>query len=733
MRERELACRASPPFAALVIHRRLPLLASLLCALPLGLAAAPDSAIPQADSASVQERSGFVPEFSGESQDTDMNTGETILYKATASFGEKAYLTGDEVRYNTNTEKIRASGHVVLNFGDSRLLAEEVEYSLKDGTYTVRKPRIGRFPLYLRGEEATGDQQHLLFKDARVSYGEPGLWVPSLSAKTLTYTHSGNGSVRASSATVGIANIHFIPLPSFKQTIGAPLKSYLTVAGGYGSRLGAFLDLGVRLPVAKGLRAGVDLGYYSSRGFLFGPAAQYDYSRSPEHFVKGSLRTGYINDHGKRLTDSLGNPVPEQRSFISWEHREQIGPAFTFEGLLNYWRDSEVTRDFRRRDFYSVQVPDSYLEATYTGANYHLSLFGRFHPNAFHEAQERLPELRFDLLPTRLFEKVYQRLNLSYARLRDNPPGSNLPTLQTDRADAYYALTRNFTPREWLGATAVVGARSTHYSDTNPGSDRGTYTRNLAEFGVDAHLNASATFDYENERWGIKGLRHLVTPRVSYRYIPEASKGRAYIPSIDRRTFNTYLAPLGLGESRSIDELHSTNTLRVSLEQRLQTRDAQYGSRDLATLTLANDFLFEREAGRRKVAETHVDLAVMPAAWLRFDAYSSLDPHDFSIRELNTGLSLHDGDEWDLRLATHYLDGDLSEYGAEYTQRLNEAYSAYVRVLFDGRASRLTEHAYGLIQNLSHMWLLRYEMAFYNGPRREGSFGFRIEVDARGF
>ena len=52
--------------------------------------------------------------------------------------------------------------------------------------------------------------------------------------------------------------------------------------------------------------------------------------------------------------------------------------------------------------------------------------------------------------------------------------------------------------------------------------------------GIEAALRASGTFDYRNPTWKIDGLRHLMTPRLSYRSIPGAERGRAWIPRIDR-------------------------------------------------------------------------------------------------------------------------------------------------------------------------------------------------------
>jgi LPS-assembly protein len=121
----------------------------------------------------------------------------------------------------------------------------------------------------------------------------------------------------------------------------------------------------------------------------------------------------------------------------------------------------------------------------------------------------------------------------------------------------------------------------------------------LGEFGFDAMLRTSGKFDYQNPRWGINGLRHLLTPRVSYRYIPEGDRGRGRIP-IDRQAFSTYLAPLGLGATRNLDDLHAIHTLRLGLDNTLQTRDAGYGSRDLFTVNLAGDFRFKRNRNERE-------------------------------------------------------------------------------------------------------------------------------------
>ena len=120
----------------------------------------------------------------------------------------------------------------------------------------------------------------------------------------------------------------------------------------------------------------------------------------------------------------------------------------------------------------------------------------------------------------------------------------------------------------------MAGARVTHYADTVGAVTAGGYTRTLGEVGFDTALRASGTFDYQNAQWDINGLRHLFTPRLSYRYIPEADRGRARIPQIDRQTFSTYLPPLGLGETRNIDALRATTgEIRQQIQRIEAARD----------------------------------------------------------------------------------------------------------------------------------------------------------------
>lgn len=670
-----------------------------------------------------------------EHSETSLVTGETVLTgNPHVDYGD-IRLAADEIRINPKTRVATAQGRAVLTQGPRRLLADVITYNAADGTYEMGELRMGEFPVYLAGAKASGNREKITVSDARVTIPEPGPFVPTLRADELFFTSS--KQFHAERATVGIGPVRPVAVRDFDQDLRSPLLSNVSLSAGYRRSLGVFTEAGLLLPVNSTVRLGAHLGLFSSRGIMIGPAGDYA-GGTPEAGFRGAFNSGFISDYGTRYTDVLDRPVPRNRGFVEWTHQQHLTDRLTLEGQLNYWRDSEVVRDFRPGDFFPVQQPDTYLESVYTAPNYLVSLFARFQPNAFHVVQQRLPELRFDLLPLALPGGFVERFEASIAVLREDPlpvsprapdPGDEL---RSDRFDAYYALSRPIQPTAWLAFTPVVGGRVTHYASLE--GERNDYTRWLGEVGFDSELRSSAVFEYKNPRWKIDGLRHLLTPRLSYRYVPDAEKGARTIPRIDRLPpLSTYLQPLGLGAVRNLDDLRGTNTLRLGLDNTLQTRDETYGSRDLVVLNVANDFRFRRAPGERDVSEIHAELAIMPARWLEFGLYQSIRPQDFTLRELNTGITLRSGDAWTLRFANNFLRGELNDYYLEGSRRINEVFSGIVRLRYDERQRRFNEQIYGIRQKIGNTWSVDYTISLYGGDRRESRFGFNVRIDALRF
>ncbi len=656
----------------------------------------------------------------------ELDTGTGVYSGHAVATFRDIRLTADEMRWNRQTNEVTARGHAVVQQAGRRILASEIVYDIDSGHYSVTDVRFGQSPLYVSGQAVSGDSQSITFEQAVVSFGEPDPWAPTLTANTLTIFPE-RERLQARGGRIGLGFFRFLPLPSTPLPTNIPYIDDITFDGGYTNRLGAHLLVGAKVAVNDHFLAGADVGFYTKRGIMIGPTLGYQTVGEDGLGATGSISSGYIYDSGKRSTDLLGDPIPGDRGLLTWTHRQTFAENLTFNAELNYWSDSEVLRDFRPRDFFPVQVPDSFAELTYTSANTVTGLFLRAQPNPYHVVRERLPEVTFDLLPTPVGLGWVQQAHAAIALLREDPPAGGA-TLRSDRYDAYYALSRPWSPESWLTVTPVLGGRVTHYSRAL--GNRSDFTRVLGELGLDAQLRASAVFDYDNERWGIHGLRHLITPRISYRYIPEDKDGTTYIPPIDRRVFDTYLDPLGLAARRQIDDLGSLHTLRLALDQRLQTRDEIYGSRDLAVLNFALDSRFDTAPGERTLSDLHTELRLTPAPFLEFSMYHRADPGSWHTRELNTAVTLRSADRWSVQIANHYLAGDIQEYIAGFAYRLNEVWEGYTRHHFDSRRDRFVEQTYGVRQTIANRWIVGYELSFYEGQRRESDFGFNLVLDA---
>jgi len=677
----------------------------------------------------------------------DEATGDAVARPNARLVDKGLLLTADEIHYNQRTLVALAIGHVVLTRIGDRLLADRLTYNGSNGTFTAQNLRAGKFPYYIEGPTAEGTQTEVVVHDATVVFREPGAWQPTIKAKTLIY--SPGHYLRLTSANLGIGK--YLPLPISR--LGEDLAhetslGNVAVEGGYRHTLGPYLDAKLYVPFEPGAGLGPDLGIYTFRGIMLGPTAKYDVTTA-DGSMEGFLKSGYIYDLGKRLTDILDNPVPPNRAYVEWQHIQQVTPDLTLNGEINWSTDSEVIRDFHSKEFVPVQEPDNFLEAVYTGADFIGSVFTRFQPDAFYPVQERLPEIRFDLLPTALAGGIYARFDSSIAHLEENPPDGGAH-LESDRFDAFLGLTRPFSYKGFLDVTPVVGGRFTQYWDTAGAPNAGGAGRALGEVGFDADLKMSATFDYENPLWHIDGLRHLLTPTLSYRYIPDADKSADWIPLIDRSTFSNYLPIMELGDMRALDQLQAENVLRVGFDNTLQTRDKAYGSTDLLTFNVAEDLRYHRALGQTDFSDVHAELTATPARWLELRVEDSVSTRRAAQRAMDTTITLREGDVWSAGFGVGYLSDKYGTYslpglGAypivgldifhlEARARLNEAYEAFARGDYDARDHFFVDQFYGISQKISNIWIVEYAIAFSRGPNNaQGHFGFDVTLNMTRF
>ena len=186
-----------------------------------------------------------------------------------------------------------------------------MSFDSQENIFSVGILRTGQWPYYISGVSAGGTTENTNIQGASIYYGNPGPFGISASSNEIRYVNEGDGEyVSVDGATFRIGRVPFFYLPSYRHYFsGTPYL--LDINAGSDGDLGYYIQTTNLFPITSWLRAGANLDYYSKRGLLAGPTAQYVYNSSSQSIV-GALSTGAINDTGsqaERDVDTFGRQI----------------------------------------------------------------------------------------------------------------------------------------------------------------------------------------------------------------------------------------------------------------------------------------------------------------------------------------------------------------------------------------------------------------------------------------
>lgn len=695
--------------------------------------------------------SGALPELSSiEPLEYDEDSQRLVARGDARLDFENTRIRADRITYYQEFSLADANGGVAISNGDSRLITDRMSFDSRENIFSVGILRTGQWPYYISGVSAGGTTENTNIQGATIYYGDPGPFAISASSNEVRYVNEGDGEyVSVDSATFSIGRVPFFYLPSYRHYFsGTPYL--IDINAGSNGNLGYYIQTTNLFPIASWLRAGANLDYYSKRGLLAGPTAQYVYNSSSQSIV-GALSTGAIIDKGsqdERDVDTFGRQIRSSRNFMEWRHKHYIGEHFTATASASYWSDSEVIRDYRDDIFDENQIPDNFAEANYTGENWILSAFARFHPNDFQFVQERAPEVRFDLLPIPVFNTgAYHRASASYVKLNEDF-GLNLPAItvesESDRFDLNYRIERPVLLNKWLTLTPLAGARLTQYENQQidpfapffsgplPVTVDDSFRREIYELGFDLEARAYASYPTFNKTWGIDGLRHIVRPTLRYRYFSDP-KDDNEIAAIDRQVFNLKPSLLDLSDLRNVDQIAQSHLVRLGLENFFQTRTKAYSSRTLAELNFYQDIISEKNLRNDEDKEdaynaTWVEFILNPAPWLKFNLASRFRTESLTLEGLRTDTTIKSGEIWKLNLSTDFLEKRTKQYRLGYINLINERQSFFTNLSFNANLNKFTKFQLGMQTQLGNAWELRYGITFREGARRESDVSFDMQL-----
>ena len=136
----------------------------------------------------------------------------------------------------------------------------------------------------------------------------------------------------------------------------------------------------------------------------------------------------------------------------------------------------------------------------------------------------------------------------------------------------------------------------------------------------------------------VRESRHIIGPSFNYVYVPSTYPPAAgNPPQFDYELPSLRLLPIYFPEYNAIDSIDSQNVLRLTLQNKLQTKRAD-GVENLLNWALYTDWRLNRRTNQTTFADLYSDLDLRPQHWLTINSQTRFDVENSRWREAYHGL-----------------------------------------------------------------------------------------------
>lgn len=654
--------------------------------------------------------------------------GDELVAKGDAKlvFGDFV-VQADEIKFHKNEAIADAVGHVKIDNGHVFAVADDVSYDLIKDVIISHNARAKVGNKFLSADVLNVTQQKQIGESVAAYCADPtGKLAPSVLASSVEV----NGDV----LSIKHAKFRFGKFPVFywpHADVGLQDRPiYCESLFGANHNNGVFWQNDAYFGVRKGLKIGGLFDVYSKRGILFGPAVRLE-KHDERYDVFSEIKSGFIRDSansGIRGKDVNDHQIEHDRYFLEWKHKQHHNDNADITANVSWMSDSEVERDFRKSWYDKDQRPDTFFEGNYRGNNYIVSVFSRTDLSGFYRTTQRLPELRFDYLPTPLWNtSLIQECHVDAVRLHGID--TNDTKTSSYRADVYYGLSLPMQYKNIMSLRPIVGVMGIGYDHNVQGN---THGRGLVQCGFDLDCYCAGYSDYVNDRFGIDGLKHVVHPMLQYRIMPNENIDDSG-PVFDHYFFNTEMPSIDLGSMRNLDRIYQQNMFRVGVENGIYTKTNGYVPRKLFRVDLFQDVILKRnydidtDKWQKTFPDAYIIAGCYPVDLISFDVYSRIDPEKLTLHELKTRSSVHEGDVWRISFVTKYskYNSKITEqYGLSFSVQLSSQTSLALEEMYDAKIHKFSEQRIALQSIFCDSWLADIGVTIRENATRESRFQF---------
>lgn len=546
-------------------------------------------------------------------------------------------LRADKVRYNTETGDAEALGNVALIGEDGTLWkGDTLAINLKE-----RAGRAEHIDLYSKPFRVLADDGSIDAGNKKNQTYEVENVMLTTCSNELDHLHysvkarrarirPGN-DITAWGVTPRLFGVPFFYIPYYWKDL---LNHYgFRFQPGYKGSWGAYLLSTYKFPIYRNRedKEWIDsytfADYRSKRGWGFGERIQWLFG-DPEE--SSGYVTGWFMPDDDKLPEDIFPLDTKERYRVRFEHswkatdRDQV--------LINalYVSDTRIQKDFFKKEYRRMNVPDNYATFTHYGEAFTAGLDARFRLNDFYAEVERLPEAWFQLNSLDIADSglyLDNETSLGFLRRRfaetaaTDAENAAIEALNYEafRADTDFVLSYPAKFFRFLSVVPRAGLRLTYYDKTRQEVDSGIPTLSTNALGVVESTPGKTVVEGDSELRELMEIGMEVSTRAygfwraddgsSWRHVAEPYADWTFVPEPN-------LTPDEIYNFDKIDRLTKEHSLRLGYRQRWQHKNLDNKAREIFYLDLYGDLNLDPEEEEESLSDFCWDTRYYPSSWL---------------------------------------------------------------------------------------------------------------------
>jgi LPS-assembly protein len=661
-----------------------------------------------------------MPDLKGQFKKSDLkNTSQVTMQADQVSFsttdnkanakgnvvvnGKDQQLFCDQLQLDRAIQQVVAQGDVYLDTPQEQVLADGLTYNFNDKTGEFRDARMYVDPYQIKGQ-----------KIEKISENHMALEEGYLTTCDLDEPHYRMGAHRMDIYPKDKAVIHGMKiylgkvpvmyLPYFVQDLKN--RPIVTFVPGESKEFGLFLMTTAKFQLNNRIKLTLHLDGRERDGVGEG----FDVKYNTPNFGSG-LVSAYYTDENQIASSHLwdmrnssgqlkGPTTHHERYRIIWRHRWQIDKST--DVVLQYYKIHDY--DILNNGFLKNYFPNEYRN---DAQNTNLDTFvlltrvmphGTFtfnvetsRENRQIQGIERLPEIKYILNNQQIGNSgFYVKSDNSFSNLsyQNYPKTFDIKTLRIDtNNDISHPIKIGF-----IDFNPHLGGENTYYSRTAD-ITRDNIVRGVFRGSLDMSTKFYRFWDYHTNFAGlnINGLRHVITPTITYLYQPN--------PTFPSNRLNQF--------DPAIDDITRLHQFALGLENKLQTkRNGQVV--DLLRALVTTTFGLRATTGHRGFNPYDAQIDFHPTNWLTFHNDDEYDFHAGHVNSANFDAEVS-VKNWSISLGSRYTRDEGDQATTEFDYIINPKWKFKIYNSFplskaqNGNLSAASQNEYVLTRDM-HEW-----------------------------